>query len=454
MSLGNKNFHFKKYDSSKKSICFVISSGMSLRNILLKSSLDSISKLQDKFNIVFITEKHYLDTYNLNLNFIQIKNIDNKFVLIISKFLNIVSRALFDKLNYTDTKRIKYRYNFLGNFYIKTFYKLRFFIPKNYSLLYVVRSINNFLIREFSKDIRDLIESLNPAHVISMDPINKKEYSYLLHSQKFCNTSAIIKSFDNITSKGYIPFVPEKIFVWNSIMVKEARDAYGYFKPKIFAIGAPQYDHLRLESEYFKEKSKQILYCTNSSNIYDDDEDNIEYIFGFIQKYDFKLIIRVKQTDDTKRWEKYSLFKNVEIYPKNVTNNDANKKCSDINHQISLVEQVKTSFVVISSYSSMIYDCLALKTPCINLGYTLSKKYKGWTINKCEEFNHIKPLLSPKCVDNVRSQQALKSKIIQRYKYGFNQEEEKERLTFVQNFLGENLKNTTFNNLFKYLDLS
>ena len=125
----------------------------------------------------------------------------------------------------------------MGNGYTRLFYLLNFLIPKNNYLLFIIRVINNSLIRSFSPEIKNLISKLNPKHIISLDPINKKEYSYLVHSYRICNSSAVIKSFDNITSKGYI-FVPNNIFVWNNLMFKEALEAYGYFRPKIFAIGA------------------------------------------------------------------------------------------------------------------------------------------------------------------------------------------------------------------------
>tara|TARA_B100000886_G_scaffold339292_1_gene304328 strand:- start:288 stop:1652 length:1365 start_codon:yes stop_codon:yes gene_type:complete len=453
MSNKEINLTFNQYDKTKKSICFIASSGMSLRNILLESSLKSILKLQNRYNIFFITEKKYVESYDFQLNFIQINRINNKTILKISRVLNIFSRFLFDKLNYTDTKSIQYKYDWLGNSYTRLFYKFRKVIPNSNFLLYLIRKINNYLIRLFSPEIKRLIKNLNPEHVISLDPLNKIEYSYLLHSSFHCNTSAVIKSFDNITSKGYIPFVPDNIFVWNNLMVSEAIEAYGFFKPKIFAIGAPQYDHVKSIINYIKSESNQILYCTNSSDIYNDDKKNIDYILTFLDKYNFKLLIRVKQTDKFQRWDLYSNSKNVEIYPDNIIQNDANRTCSNINHQISLEKQIRDSFVVISSYSTIVYDSLALKTPSINLGYTYTRNKNDWSIIKCEGFNHIKPLIKPLCVDNVRSKEQLKEKILYRYKNGFNNKEEDERRKFIKKFLGANLKDTAVNNLIASLNL-
>ena len=145
MSNKEVNLKLNQYDKTKKSICFIASSGMSLRNILLESSLKSILKLQNKYNIFFITEKKYVESYNLKLNFIQINRINNKIILKISRLLNIFSRFLFDKLNYTDTKRIQYKYDWLGNSYTRLFYKFRKVIPNSNFLLYLIRKINKII---------------------------------------------------------------------------------------------------------------------------------------------------------------------------------------------------------------------------------------------------------------------------------------------------------------------
>ena len=92
MNLKQKKLKLNHFDDSKKSICFVISSGISLRNLLLESSFKKFIELEKKYNIIIITEKNYLDTYSQDINFIQIKYINNKLVLKLSKILNIFAR--------------------------------------------------------------------------------------------------------------------------------------------------------------------------------------------------------------------------------------------------------------------------------------------------------------------------------------------------------------------------
>ena len=63
----------------------------------------------------------------------------------------------------------------------------------------------------------------------------------------------------------------------------------------------PQYDHIKLNNN-FENESNQILYCTNSTDIYNDDRTN-DFILSFIEEHNFKFLIRVKQTDSIERWK-------------------------------------------------------------------------------------------------------------------------------------------------------
>ena len=133
--------------------------------------------------------------------------------------------------------------------------------------------------------------------------------------------------------------------------------------------------------------------------------------------------------------------------------NDINETCSDSNHQLSLSRQIRSSFVVISSISTILFDSLSMRIPTINLGFDVLEVHNKWSIKRTFNFDHLKPLLKLNCVDNVSSQRELKAKIIYRYKYGFTDREEQSRLDFLDNFLGPNLKYDSIQKLFIDLNL-
>lgn len=55
-------------------------------------------------------------------------------------------------------------------------------------------------------------------------------------------TGLVVHSWDNLTNKGLIRFLPERIFVWNEVQEREAVTMHGAPGPSVVVTGAPGYD--------------------------------------------------------------------------------------------------------------------------------------------------------------------------------------------------------------------
>lgn len=55
-------------------------------------------------------------------------------------------------------------------------------------------------------------------------------------------TALIVASWDNLTNKGLIQFVPDRIFVWNRLVAEEARRLHHIAVDKVVVTGAPVFD--------------------------------------------------------------------------------------------------------------------------------------------------------------------------------------------------------------------
>lgn len=55
-------------------------------------------------------------------------------------------------------------------------------------------------------------------------------------------TALIVASWDNLTNKGLIQFTPDKIFVWNPLVAKEAEELHRILSDKLVVTGAPVFD--------------------------------------------------------------------------------------------------------------------------------------------------------------------------------------------------------------------
>ena len=450
MSNYKNTINLNNFDSNKKTICLVISAGISIRNVLIESSIKGLKDLSKNYNIVFITEKKFLLSYKFKFN---VKEIIKKNSLF-DQFLHFYSRILFDKLFPTSTKRILRDYP-LGIFNLRTFLfnKSFFFIPKSQFLYKSIRKIHNKITKITNRKIRDQLSNLNLKQLICFNPLSQFEYPYLIIGKEFCETSGIFKSFDNISSDGYVPCLPKNLFVWNQIMLNDAYKTYKKSQLNIFSVGSPQYDNLKFIPSEKLSDCNQILYCSNSPSIYPDDPKNIIFLKQFAKEHKFKILLRIHQTDDISRWAEIEDDNVIEFYPNKQLHSDANSNVANSIHIKSLQRQILNSFVVISSYSTIIYDSLTLGIPIINLGFDFDKKPFHKSVLRYEEFEHLQHLINHECVDNVRTKFELQERIMHRKRKGFSKKEELIRQDFLKNFCSENIKNTWINNIINKLNL-
>ena len=440
---------FEEYNKNKKSICFIAASGISIRNIMLPSSLEGLLKLNKKYNIIFITNIKFFKSYKTNFRIIPL--IDKRNFLDV--ILHVISRFLFDKIHFTNTKKIRYKNNLKKKSYSTyIFNKIFFLIPKNRFLYKVIRKLHNKITKLSRREIRKQLKNYNVKQIISLNSLSKAEYPYILIGNDICESYCVVRSFDNITKDGYMPFVPKNIFVWNKKMKKEALEHYQEYKPNIYIVGSPQYDNLKLKKKIDKVKSNQVLYCSNSPHLYPDDPDNIIFLKKYAKKFKFQILLRIHQADDIRRWQKIEEDEYLKFYPDKTTHKDPNLNVADINHQKSLAEQIKSSFVVICSYSTITYDSLSLGVPFINLGYDFFCKSFHESVTRLEEYEHIKPFIKLKCCDNVRSKKELVNRILFRRKKGFSRLENESRVNYLKESLSPNIGETWINNVINYLE--
>ena len=265
-------------------------------------------------------------------------------------------------------------------------------------------------------NIKKLINNLNPLEIISLNPLSQKEGLFIAFGNRYSSTAGVIKSFDNITSNGFMPFIPQKLFVWNSLMKEDASKAYDIRKKNIFCVGSSQYDFLSENNFNLKKtkrviKNRKILYCSNSVEIYPD-QSNISFLLKYAKKFNYKVRLRFHQCDIISRWlelpnSEYLEISNYEIFD----SLSPDKRVSSKEHLNKLYEDIDESLITISSYSTLIYDSIARATPVINLGFDPKDIIKKYSIERFEEFEHLKPIIGNDFVMNVKSQQEMIKKV-------------------------------------------
>ncbi|MDP3764323.1 MAG: CDP-glycerol glycerophosphotransferase family protein [bacterium] len=150
-----------------------------------------------------------------------------------------------------------------------------------------------------------------PQLVFITDVFNDNDI-FLLATAKRRGVSTIgmIRSWDNLTSKGILRIKPDKLIVHNEILQKQAIKYNDFSKKDIFISGIPQYDRYingeRMNrEEFFKKigldpKQKLILFSPFGGRFTDTDWQIMEILKGFIKNKEIipaQVLIRFTPND-------------------------------------------------------------------------------------------------------------------------------------------------------------
>jgi hypothetical protein len=79
---------------------------------------------------------------------------------------------------------------------------------------------------------------------------------------------ALVHSWDNLTSKGLFPAIPDRLLVWNEMMAKEANNLHGVPEEAIDIVGGPQYEiYRKLAPELNQTNFRNRLYIPSTDKI-------------------------------------------------------------------------------------------------------------------------------------------------------------------------------------------
>ncbi len=94
-----------------------------------------------------------------------------------------------------------------------------------------------------SRAVRRLLRHLNPRLVVCTYPINALEATCLAEAKRLGIATVVqLLSWDNVTSKGRFPILPDYWLSWGPIMTSELKDCYGAGAGRVFETGVAHFD--------------------------------------------------------------------------------------------------------------------------------------------------------------------------------------------------------------------
>lgn len=173
-------------------------------------------------------------------------------------------------------------------------------------------------LNRIDKSFLNQIKRIQPTFALSTSCVVDTEWPLfrMLHHLKVPVYTHIL-SFDNLTSRGYIPIrYFNEFLVWNTKMAEELKHIYAIPDARITITGTPQFDfhtHQQyLRSREWTQKKLGIseapfmLYCANHLALTPDEPQLVEQIAAALNKdlllRGYQLVLRLHPMDDYNRW--------------------------------------------------------------------------------------------------------------------------------------------------------
>lgn len=342
------------------------------RNILSTGVLDIL--LKNNIKLVLIVPKSKVDFFTKSFGRpgISVEGIDLK----IGKregFLKYLSLA---SLN-TNTLNIKRKTEMRGS---GTFSK---FFLSNYFAHLLIRLFEYLTYRR--NLFGELFIKYKPNNVFVTDIQNEIDISLLNEAKKNkIKTIGMVRSWDNLTSKGLIRVVPNQLIVWNEIIKFEAVKFHNINISNISIIGIPHYDEYKKydysnKQIYFKKiggdpNKKMVLVIPIGDRYLRDntvDRDIVDILDKNLPE-NYQILVRMPPGDYVRELEnKPNQFSRIKvIYDRSFMDTD-NIKTTEItkDDDIHLAQTIFWSDLVISGPSTFVIDAAYLDKPIILFGF-------------------------------------------------------------------------------------
>lgn len=256
-----------------------------------------------------------------------------------------------------------------------------------------------------------LFEKWSPTFVFAADIFGSADCR-IAHEAR-CRgipTVGMVRSWDNLTTKGGFRVIPDVLVVNNDIIKKEAIKIHHIPEKIIRVVGVPHYDRYRcparnaLQDEYKARGKKIILYSPLGDRIIKVGDGEVGkgydramiFLLARLIPPTHILFVRLPPTD-TVALDGCVLPPNVFIErPGTVLGASVQAlKVSELSRadDAHLVETICASALVLTVFSSIAVDALVLGTPVILLGFDPVPTAHWKRVARLHELDHIRPLI-------------------------------------------------------------
>lgn len=290
----------------------------------------------------------------------------------------------------------------------------------------------------YSAKASALLERIQPRLVVSTYPVNYLEAKFLYAAKaNGIRTLIHLLSWDNVTSKGIFPVIPDHFIAWGEVMFEELKEYYACPDSAVQVCGVPHFDHhvavkkapayKKLLSDLSLDSELPYLFVAMSSPRFAPHEiDIVEHLAQWIEEDVFgkkmQLIVRphpqnVQGSLADSRWiGRLDALRSERVavdYPQLVKSKVRwSMKKSDMDHLSNLLIGCR---VCLNSGSTVSIDALVMDKPVILTSFDGDKELYYWkSARRLVDYPHQKKFVGMGGAKVAYSYAALK-KILQQY---------------------------------------
>lgn len=263
----------------------------------------------------------------------------------------------------------------------------------------------------YKKDLfSDLFNKYQPDKVFCTDIQNEIDIALLNEAhRKGIYSFGMVRSWDNLTSKGLIRSIPQKLIVWNNIIKKEATLLNAVPDSAIAAVGIPHYDSYKKcdfsdKASFFKkiggdpEKKMALFIPIGDRYLTKNNVDaDVVALLDSVLPADYQILVRFPPGDYVRGIENNPgrFDKSRVLYDRIAMTSDS-IKMTEIrkDDDIHLAQTLHWSDIVISGPSTLVIDAAYMDRPLILSGFdgTETKPYLD-SIRRYYDYDNFIPIL-------------------------------------------------------------
>lgn len=389
------------------------------RNILSAPFLDLLVRENFKVVIVASEKKQSFLGRQFGGPQVSVGGIENRLTRLDAFFKTLALRAL-------KTRSLKVMSKRGMGIEHPLLFKSLFFAP-------LIRPIIPFLYRFFAskRTFADIFDKYKPDVVLAADVMSANDCRIMLEAgRRGVPVVGMVRSWDNLTTKGGFRVIPNVLAVNNVIVKEEAVKLHSISPAIIKIVGIPHYDnYLNMvvppRDEFLRKfgigrNKRYVLYAPLGDRIvkvgdkimpHTFDRDIVSLILKYLPE-SFFLLVRLPPTDTVN-------LEGVEGDPRLVVDRPGTSfgegvggvRITELSPEDDkhLVASITYSEAVLTVFSSIAVDALFLKKPSALIGFD-PRPVSFWeSVQRIHEFEHVRPLIDSAAVLKINNEEKLRN---------------------------------------------